>query len=166
MPGWVVSCTATSCSCSRGRLPHLFAPANHKCGNICPQTGMCSLSIATPPHAGAPLCSRALEFIPEPPGGFKPRHRMCCIDTRDLVAGMATCGTRRGSAGGPVVHDEPAFLVTTTQGFSQIFTAEIRRPLLPRGDHPRCCASVVTTETSPSPRLGRDHWASDPYVLN
>ena len=37
---------------------------------------------------------------------------MCC--TRDLVAGMATCGTRRGSAGGPVVHDKPAFLVTTT----------------------------------------------------
>ena len=37
---------------------------------------------------------------------------MCC--TRDLVAGMATCGTRRGSTGGPVVHDEPAFLVTTT----------------------------------------------------
>ena len=39
-----------------------------------------------------------------------PRHRMCC--TRDLVAGMATCATWRGSAGGPVVHDEPAFPVT------------------------------------------------------
>ena len=38
---------------------------------------------------------------------------MCC--TRDLVAGMATCDTRRGSAGGPAVHDEPAFLVTTTR---------------------------------------------------
>ena len=62
------------------------------------------------PHAGAPLCS--LKFIPEPPGGFEPRHRTCC--TRDPVAGMATCGTRRGSAGGPVVHDEPAFLVSTT----------------------------------------------------
>ena len=42
MPGWFVVCTATSCSCSRGRPPHLFAPANHKCGNICPQTGMCA----------------------------------------------------------------------------------------------------------------------------
>jgi hypothetical protein len=46
LPGWVVSCTATSCSCSSGRPPHSFAPANHKCGNMCPQTGMCSLSIA------------------------------------------------------------------------------------------------------------------------
>ena len=54
----------------------------------------------------APLCS--LKFIPEPPGGFEPRHRMCC--TRDLVAGMATCDTRRG----PVVHGKPAFLVKTT----------------------------------------------------
>ena len=62
------------------------------------------------PHAGAPL--RSLKFIPEPPGGFEPRHRTCCA--RDLVAGMATCGTRRGSVGGPVVHDKPAFLVTTT----------------------------------------------------
>ena len=26
-------CTAISCSCSRGRPPHLFAPENHKCGN-------------------------------------------------------------------------------------------------------------------------------------
>ena len=26
LPGWVVSCTATSCSCSRGRPSHLFAP--------------------------------------------------------------------------------------------------------------------------------------------
>ena len=47
------------------------------------------------PMRGAPLCS--LKFIPEPPGGFKPRHGTCC--TRDLVAGMATCGARRGSAG-------------------------------------------------------------------
>ena len=33
LPGWVVSCTATSCSRSRGRPPHSFAPANymHKC---------------------------------------------------------------------------------------------------------------------------------------
>ena len=52
------------------------------------------------------------QFIPEPPGGFEPWHRMCC--TGDLVAGMVTCGTWRGSAGGPVVHDEPAFLVTIT----------------------------------------------------
>ena len=37
---------------------------------------------------------------------------MCC--TRDPVAGMATCGAGRGSAGGPVVHDKRALLVTTT----------------------------------------------------
>ena len=37
---------------AEGGPPHLFAPANHKCGNICPQTGMCSLSMATPgPHS-------------------------------------------------------------------------------------------------------------------
>ena len=24
---------------------------------------------------------------------------------------------------------------------------------------------MIFTETSPSPRLGRDHWASDPYSL-
>ena len=35
---------------------------------------------------------------------------MCC--TRDLVAGMATCGTRRGSAGGPVVHVIKAAVTT------------------------------------------------------
>ena len=58
LPGWVVSCTATSCSCSRGRPPHLFAPANHKCGNICPQTGMCSLSMATPPCGGATVFTK------------------------------------------------------------------------------------------------------------
>ena len=34
LPGWVAVCTAASCSCSRGRPPHLFAPANHKCGNM------------------------------------------------------------------------------------------------------------------------------------
>ena len=32
--------------------PHSFAPANHKCGNICLQTVMCSLSIATPQCGG------------------------------------------------------------------------------------------------------------------
>ena len=33
LPGWVAVCTATSCSYSRGRPPHSFAPANHKCAN-------------------------------------------------------------------------------------------------------------------------------------
>ena len=122
-----------------------------------------------PPHAGAPLCS--LQFIPEPPGGFKPRHGTCC--TRELVAGMATCGTRRGSTGGPTVHDEPAFLVTTTHdgvsdptgGFKNLHRRDATAPA-PTGATTRgCCASVIFTETSPSPRLGRDHWASDPYSL-
>ena len=49
---------ATSCLCSRGRPPPSFAPANHKCGNTCPQTGMCSLSIATPPCGGATVFTR------------------------------------------------------------------------------------------------------------
>ena len=58
LPGWVAVCTAASCSCSRGRPPHSFAPANHKCGNICPQTGMCSLSMATPPCGGATVFTK------------------------------------------------------------------------------------------------------------
>ena len=65
---------------------------------------------------------------------------MCC--TRDLVAGMATCGTRRGSAGGPVVHDEPAFLVTITHdGVSDptgVFTRrDATAPALPRKIPPK-----------------------------
>ena len=34
MPGRSVVCTATSCSCSRGLPPHLFAPENRERGNI------------------------------------------------------------------------------------------------------------------------------------
>ena len=55
----------------------------------------------------APLCS--LKFIPEPPGGFEPRHMMCC--TRDVVAVIVTCGTWRGSAGG--MHDGATVLFSS-----------------------------------------------------
>ena len=41
-------------------------PHNH---NVRKHAKMYALSMATPPQAGAPLCS--LNFIPEPPGGFE-----------------------------------------------------------------------------------------------
>jgi hypothetical protein len=168
LPGWVVSCTATSCSCSRGRPPRLFAPANLKCGNTCPQTGMCSLSMATPPCGGATaftgVHSRTTRRFqtsaqdvlhPRPSrwdghvwhwarlGGRTRRARLTGLsrDNHSRRSVRSCCGFRRSSpprCGGPCSHG------ATTRG---------------------CCASVIFTETSPSPRLGRDHWASDPYSL-
>ena len=56
------------------------------------------------------------------------------------------------------MHDEPACLVTTSPterqillGFSKIFTAEMRRPLLPRGDHPRVLRQRDLHRNKPKP---------------